>query len=159
MRFVELPPDAPTLLESMRAIGYSFEAAVADILDNSLTAGATSIDILFDSIGEPYVAILDDGLGMTASELRTAMRGKVVVPGDDAYESARQIWNGAVDHRPALLAICETQEDVKAAVRVAQAHQLPPKYRGDLRCCRSIAAVGFVLAIDITGVRNADGFA
>ncbi len=74
MRFVELPPDAPTLLESMRAIGYSFEAAVADILDNSLAAGATAIDILFDSIGQPYVAILDDGLGMTAKELRTAMR-------------------------------------------------------------------------------------
>jgi FAD/FMN-containing dehydrogenase len=58
------------------------------------------------------------------------MRGKVVLPGDDAYDSIRQVWNGAVDHRPALLAICETSEDVKAAVRIAKAHQLPLSVRG-----------------------------
>jgi hypothetical protein len=38
-----------------------------------------------------------------------------VLPGDDAYNSNGRIWDGAVDHRPALLVICETAEDVGAA--------------------------------------------
>ena len=36
-----------------------------------------------------------------ADELGRSMPGKVALPGDDAYAHARQIWNGAVDHRPA----------------------------------------------------------
>lgn len=69
-----LPPLAPDLLESMRAIGYSFEAAVADIIDNSIAAGAARVDIRFGSQDGPYVAILDDGGGMSAGELVEAMR-------------------------------------------------------------------------------------
>ena len=69
-----LPPSAPDLLESMRAIGYSFEAAVADIVDNSIAAQATKIDIRFGAESGPYVAILDDGTGMSAAELVAAMR-------------------------------------------------------------------------------------
>ena len=38
MKSVELPPYAPTLIESTRAIGYSLEAAIADIIDNSIAA-------------------------------------------------------------------------------------------------------------------------
>jgi FAD/FMN-containing dehydrogenase len=71
------------------------------------------------------------GSGMAvAQELRAAMWGSVVLPGDDAYASARSIWNGAVDHRPAILAMCETAGDVEAAVRIAQAHRLPLSVRG-----------------------------
>src|SRR5690349_18730335 len=69
-----LPPSAVDLLESMRAIGYSFEAALADIIDNSISANARSIDIRFSPFEDPFVAILDDGEGMTGSELTIAMR-------------------------------------------------------------------------------------
>lgn len=69
-----LPPSAPDLLESMRAIGYSFEAAIADIIDNSIAANATKVDIRFGNEAGPYVAILDDGAGMSANELVAAMR-------------------------------------------------------------------------------------
>jgi FAD/FMN-containing dehydrogenase len=89
-----------------------------------------------------------------ARELRTAMRGRVVMPGDDAYESARQIWNGAVDHRPALLAICETQEDVRAAVRVAQAHQLPLSVRGGGHDWAGRALRHDGLVIDLSAMRR-----
>ncbi len=68
-----LPPSAPTLIESMRAIGYSFESAIADVIDNSITAGASSIHIQF-RCAPAYVAILDDGCGMAADELTEAMR-------------------------------------------------------------------------------------
>jgi Histidine kinase-, DNA gyrase B-, and HSP90-like ATPase len=69
-----LPPSAPDLLESMRAIGYSFEAAVADIIDNSIAASATKVDIRFGNENGLYVAILDDGEGMSAGELVAGMR-------------------------------------------------------------------------------------
>jgi hypothetical protein len=68
-----LPPEA-ALMESMRSIGYSLETALADILDNSIAAKAKSIRILYDTGDSEYIAILDDGIGMDQSELRTAMK-------------------------------------------------------------------------------------
>jgi Histidine kinase-, DNA gyrase B-, and HSP90-like ATPase len=58
----------------MRAIGYSFETALADIIDNSIAAGASIVDIRFSPYDPPYIAVLDDGDGMSASELFEAMR-------------------------------------------------------------------------------------
>jgi hypothetical protein len=69
-----LPPDAKTLINSMRAVGYSFEAAIADIIDNSIAAGASNIHIRFSPYRSAYVAVIDDGLGMDGSELTQAMR-------------------------------------------------------------------------------------
>jgi len=74
MKTIPLPPCAPTLMESTRAIGYSPEAAIADIIDNSITAVASQVDIFFFPVGDSYIAILDNGNGMTTSELETAMR-------------------------------------------------------------------------------------
>lgn len=74
MRYVELPPYAPTLMESTRAIGYSIEAAIADIIDNSVAAKAGKIEIDFFPIGESFISILDDGCGMTEEELTAAMQ-------------------------------------------------------------------------------------
>ena len=65
-----------------------------------------------------------------AHDLSIVMRGKILLPGDDAYASSRQVWNGAVDHRPALFALCENAQDVQAAVRVARSHGLPLSVRG-----------------------------
>ena len=45
MRYADMPPYAPTLMESTRAIGYSIEAAIADIIDNSVAATAEKIDM------------------------------------------------------------------------------------------------------------------
>ena len=61
-------------MESMRAVGYNLETALADLVDNSITAGAATVDIRFSPVGEPYVAIIDDGLGMTELEAQDAMR-------------------------------------------------------------------------------------
>lgn len=47
MRTKNLPPYAPTLIESTRAIGYSLEAAVADIIDNSIAAGQIKLRYTF----------------------------------------------------------------------------------------------------------------
>ena len=74
MNVINLPPLAPSLIESTRAIGYSLEAAVADIIDNSIAAKADQISISFFPIGDPYVSILDNGEGMTEDALTIAMQ-------------------------------------------------------------------------------------
>ena len=48
-----------------------------------------------------------------------------VLVGGPAYEAARRVWNGAVDHRPALIVRPWTPGDVQAAVRAAREHRLP----------------------------------
>lgn len=74
MQTKNMPPYAPTLIESTRAIGYSLEAAVADIIDNSIAASATSVDIFFFPIADAYIAFLDNGNGMDEQELDRAMQ-------------------------------------------------------------------------------------
>lgn len=74
MKTKRLPPYAPTLIESTRAIGYSLEAAVADIIDNSIAANAKNVNIYFFPIEGAYIAILDDGSGMTEEEIDNAMQ-------------------------------------------------------------------------------------
>jgi len=74
MRSVISEPRAAALIESTRSIGYSFESAVADIIDNSISASAKSIFIQSDPSDDPSVAILDDGMGLGPSALEEAMR-------------------------------------------------------------------------------------
>lgn len=72
---VTILPNAASLIESMRSIGYSFETAIADIIDNSISANASEIDIFQRNYqGLPYIQIIDNGIGMNNRELIEAMR-------------------------------------------------------------------------------------
>jgi len=74
-RFDLVNPDPGALIESLRSFGYSLEASVADIVDNSIAAGARSIQIQFSWQGEQStITITDDGCGMTEDDLVNAMR-------------------------------------------------------------------------------------
>lgn len=74
-RNIPLPPSAACLSASMRDLGYSLEAAVADLIDNSISADASKIDIFCEpSVPQPVLVILDNGRGMDAAELLAAMR-------------------------------------------------------------------------------------
>lgn len=65
----------PGLLESMRSVGYDLNTAVADVIDNSIAAGANNIDIRYCDYGEkPYIAIVDDGNGMDRETAIHAMQ-------------------------------------------------------------------------------------
>ena len=46
MRTIDLPPNPSSLMESMRDIGYSMGSALADLIDNSITAGSTCIRLI-----------------------------------------------------------------------------------------------------------------
>ncbi|MBQ2403578.1 MAG: ATP-binding protein, partial [Prevotella sp.] len=69
-------PKASTLMGSMRSMGYSFEAAIADVIDNSISANCNMVKLFFPSepIDDLVVGILDDGEGMSADVLFEAMR-------------------------------------------------------------------------------------
>lgn len=75
MRVIDMPPFAPVLMESTRAMGYSLESAVADIIDNSIAASASNVDIQFSPYDAvPFISILDNGNGMTKEQINDAMR-------------------------------------------------------------------------------------
>ena len=71
---IELPPVAPLLMQSLRAVGYTTSAALADLVDNSIAAGAQSVAIQLVTYPEPLVAVIDDGCGLTDKDLVAAMR-------------------------------------------------------------------------------------
>jgi hypothetical protein len=87
-------------------------------------------------------------------ELRTMMRGRVVLRGDGDYIRTRQIWNRAVEKQPALFAVCETSEDVQAAVRSAQRYNLPLSVRGGGHDWAGRALCADGLVIDLTRMRE-----
>jgi hypothetical protein len=73
-RIIVKEPPAKTLITGIRAIGYSFSTAVADIIDNSISARAHRIDVISEvGNGAAYVQFLDDGIGMDYDELENAM--------------------------------------------------------------------------------------
>jgi len=68
-------PHAAAMIESLRAFGYNIHTAIADLIDNSISAGAKNVWLTFFWDGsESYASIRDDGKGMTETELINAMR-------------------------------------------------------------------------------------
>lgn len=73
--YIEVTPSAARLTNSLRDIGYDFPEAVADIVDNSIAAGASQIQIEFEFDGwNSIVMIADDGAGMTWTGVNEALR-------------------------------------------------------------------------------------
>ena len=81
-------PQADQLMGSMRSMGYSFESAVADVIDNSISASCSTIKLLFPTnrMSPLFFGILDDGWGMANEKLFEAMRY-----GCATSESARKL--------------------------------------------------------------------
>lgn len=73
--FEECPPRADAMIHSLRAFGYDLGMAIADLIDNSIFAGANNIWIEYAwNEGKPWIRIMDDGTGMTEELLVEAMR-------------------------------------------------------------------------------------
>ena len=73
---MELLPDPVRMVEGLRDTGYQFNTAVADVIDNSIAADATFVDVRLnmDYRGDITLEIYDDGLGMNRDELINAMK-------------------------------------------------------------------------------------
>ncbi len=68
-------------------------------------------------------------MNISAAQL-TDFSGVLLRPGDPAYDTARRVWNGAIDRQPAFIAQCRGAGEVAAAVRFGVRHGLPIAVRG-----------------------------
>ncbi|MCG5517225.1 ATP-binding protein [Ectothiorhodospira sp. 9100] len=76
------------MLEALRGLGYTTAAALADVIDNSISAGASFARVGFEWDGErSRISVLDDGRGMTDSELEAAMTLGSINPLDERLPS------------------------------------------------------------------------
>ena len=82
--------------------------------------------------------------------LRTRFRGALLRPGEEGYEEARRVWNGAIDRRPALIARCVGTDDVVEAVRFAREHDLVVSVRGGGHAVAGHAICDGGLMIDLS---------
>ncbi len=83
----ETPPEASAMINTFRAFGYNLRTAIADIIDNSISAMAENIWIDYKWDGsDSWVTITDDGLGMNAVELKLAMTPGSKDPKDERDE-------------------------------------------------------------------------
>lgn len=83
-----LRPDPEKEVNSLRAFGYSIETAIADLLDNSVSANASYVSIVYsiDTLGS-YVRIEDNGVGMSEDTLINAMKLGSFNPSDERGEA------------------------------------------------------------------------
>ncbi|HEY6104108.1 MAG TPA: FAD-binding oxidoreductase [bacterium] len=81
-------------------------------------------------------------------DLGNDFAGMLLRPGDDGYEAARRVWNGAVDRRPALIARCLSAADIQTAVRFAREHSLSIAVRGGGHSVAGMAVCDGGLVVD-----------
>ncbi len=83
-------PNPADLIESLRDFGYTLPTAIADLVDNSITADASNIAVTLDSTSkQPHIALVDDGRGMSEDRLVEAMRLSSVGP--SAHREAKDL--------------------------------------------------------------------
>src|ERR671925_2006784 len=94
------------------------------------------------------------GLETTAfDELGGSFRGELLLPSSPGYNTARRIWNGAVDRHPACIARCTGVADVVAAVRFARDPDLEIAVRGGGHRVGRTAACDGRVGIDPSAMR------
>ena len=87
-------------------------------------------------------------------DLRSALRGQILCPGDTNYDTVRRIYNAMIDRRPALIARCGGAADVVTSVKFARAERLEVSVRGGGHNV-SGKAVGEGLMIDLSPMKGA----
>jgi FAD/FMN-containing dehydrogenase len=93
---------------------------------------------------------------MALGDLRASLRGELILPDDDGYDSARRVWNGMIDHYPAMIIRCANRADVAHAVEFGHLQQLPVAVRGGGHsvCGQSVCDGGMVIDLSqMKGIR------
>jgi hypothetical protein len=101
---ISVPPDVARISEGLRDTGYDFNAAIADIIDNSIAANATQVDVRLevDFADNVVIAILDNGDGMDSQGLINAMKY-----GSDKRVSAKSLGKFGLGLKTASTAFCK----------------------------------------------------
>ncbi len=84
------------------------------------------------------------------ADLKAHLRGPLLLPGDDGYDTTRQLWNGMLDKRPALIARCTGVADVLACVNFARAHNVLVAVRGGDHSVAGNASCNGGLMLDLS---------
>ena len=82
--------------------------------------------------------------------------GELIRPDDPGYDTARQLFNGAIDKRPALIARCTGPEDVQAALAHAREHGLTVAVRGGGHSAIGYSSCDDGIVIDTGPMKNVD---
>jgi FAD/FMN-containing dehydrogenase len=90
----------------------------------------------------------------TVEEFRARLRGKLIQPGDAAYDEARKVYNGMIDKRPGLIARCVDAADVIASVNFAREHHLLLAIRGGGHNGPGMATCDDGLVIDLSEMKG-----
>ena len=91
----------------------------------------------------------------TLQELREAIHGSVLCPGEDGYAEAARVWNGAYDEtRPAVIVRCSGTADVIAAVGFARSNELSIAVRGGGHSVAGFSTCDGGLVIDLSAMRD-----
>lgn len=93
-------------------------------------------------------------LDSSISAFRAEFTGKVITPSDQDFDSARSVWNGAIDRRPAVIARCATAEEVVTAIRFGRLHGLEISVRGGGHNFGGYAVCEGGLMVDLSAMRQ-----
>src|ERR671925_1341583 len=85
--------------------------------------------------------------------LRSGLAGELITPEHREYETARRVWNGMIDKRPAAIARCSGADDVAETIRFATAYDLPLAVRGGGHNVAGTAMIDDGLVIDLSVMR------
>ncbi|HET7478257.1 MAG TPA: FAD-binding oxidoreductase [Rubrobacteraceae bacterium] len=92
--------------------------------------------------------------GSLIAGLQTSLRGDLIQPGDDGYDTAREVYNAMIDKRPALIARCADVADVISAVNFARDHGLTPAIRGGGHNGAGLGTCDDGLVIDLSSMKG-----
>ena len=87
-------------------------------------------------------------------ELRSSLRGPLILPGDPGYDEARSIWNAMIDRKPAFVIQCSGVADVRTAVNFAAKHNLLTSIKGGGHNIAGKALCDGALLIDLSKMNN-----
>jgi FAD/FMN-containing dehydrogenase len=87
-------------------------------------------------------------------ELRSKVKGRIVLPADPDYDEVRKIWNAMIDRRPAVIVQCSDADDVSPAIAFARENGLEISIRGAGHNIAGNALCDNGLMIDFSNMKN-----
>ena len=92
----------------------------------------------------------------TVAELEQGLTGELIRAGDEAYDEARKVWNGAHDKRPALIVSCADTADVVRAIEFARSEGLLVAVRGGGHSIPGFSTCDDGIVIDLSPIKSID---